>query len=136
MGRRDRERFQQTGKVFRGGSMVDVKGIPEKTHERMQNVGESALQAMSTGNQVKVLRDSLYQGRLSPGKLRRTLEANAPKEMRKGADKLRKKNKPVTVDALLEEYRRDMAFKALAEEVGLPESYFIALAERECNSGQ
>lgn len=133
MGRRDRERFEQTGKVHRGGSLVDVKDIPRDTHERMQNVGERALQAMDTGNQVKILRDSLHLGRLSPGKLRRTLEAKAPKEMRKGADKLRRKNKPVTVDALLEEYRRDTAFKALAEEVGLAESYFIELAERECN---
>jgi len=132
MGRKDRERVQQTGKAHRGGSVVTVKDIPKVEQDRMQRVGESALQAMNTGNQVKVLRDSLHLGKLSRGKLRKTLEDNAPKEMRKGAEKLRKKNKPVTVDALLEEYRKDTAFKALAEEVGLDEAWFIALAEKEC----
>lgn len=135
MGKRDRERFEQTGKVFRGGVLVDMSKanqISDEDRGRMRQRGYSALQAMDTGNQIKVLRDSLHLGKLSPAKLRKALEDNAHKEMRKGADKLRKKGKPVTVNALLEEYRKDRDFRELAIEVGLNEEWFIALANKEC----
>ena len=129
--RKDRERFEQTGKVFRNGKTVSVS---DADRDRMQRVGYNVLQAMSTGNQIKVLRDSLHQGRLSSGELRKTLEDNAYKEMRKGVDKLRKKNKPVTVDVLLDEYQKDKDFRELAAEVGLNEAWFVALAEKECEN--
>ena len=135
MGKRDRERFASTGMVYRNGVLVDAaktRDVSEADRERMQKVGYNALQAMNTGNQVKVARDSLRQGKLSPGMLRKALEDNAPKEMKKGADKLRKKGKAVTIDALLEEYRNDRDFRELATEVGLDEAWFIALAEKEC----
>ena len=140
MSRQDRERFKQTGKVFRNGALVDapvvdapkVREVSDADRDRMQRVGYNTLKTMSTSNQIEVLRDSLHQGRLSSSKLRKALEDNAYKEMRKGADKLRKKNKPVTVDVLLEEYRKDRDFRELAAEVGLDEAWFIALAEKEC----
>jgi len=131
MGKRDRERFEQTGKVFRNGEMVNISDVDR---ERIHRKGYSALQAMSTSNQIKVLRDSLHQGLLKPDKLRKTLENNAYKEMRKGADKLRKKNKLVTADTLLKDYYESDDFRKLAAEVGLDEAWFIALAEKECES--
>jgi len=134
MGKKDRERFGQTGKVFRNGEIVDapkVREVSDVERERMQRVGFKVLQAMGTGNQIKVLRDSLHQGRLKPDKLREALEDNAYKEMRKGADKLRKKGKPATVGALLEEYHKNKDFGELATEVGLDEAWFVALAEKE-----
>ena len=135
MGKKDRERYQQTGKVFRDGELVNattVREVGDAERQRMHSVGEFALQRMGTSNQIKVLRDSLHQGRLKPNRLRVALEDGARKEMRKGADKLRKNNKPVTVDALLKEYRGDEELRKLAGEVGLDESWFISLAEKEC----
>lgn len=135
MGKKDRERFEQTGKVFRGGVMVSISEanrISDADRERIHQRGYNALQALNTSNQIKVLRDSLHLGKLSPGKLRKALEDNAHKEMQKGADKLRKKGKPVTVDTLLEEYHKDRDFQELATEVGLNEEWFIALANKEC----
>ena len=134
MSKRDRERTQQTGRVFRSGEMVSVpKGreVSDADRERMQQVGHNTLQAMRTNDQIKVLRDSLHQGRLSPSKLRKALDDNAHKEMRKGADKLRKKGNPVTVDVLLKEYHKDRDFRELATEVGLDEAWFVALAKKE-----
>ncbi len=128
MSKRDKERFEQTGKVFRNGELVNIS---EAERKRMHRAGYNALQAMGTGNQIKVLRDSLHQGRLKSSKLRKTLEDNAHVEMRKGANKLHKKKEPVTVDALLREYRKDSDFRELASEVGLDEAWFIALAEKE-----
>lgn len=134
MGKRDRMRFEQTGKVFRDGELRDAPKTREVSvaeRERMQRVGQRELQSMSTDNQIKVLRDSLHEGRLKPDKLRKALEDNAYEEMRKGADKLHKKGKPVTVVALLEEYHKDKDFQQLATEVGLDEAWFVALAEKE-----
>lgn len=134
MGKRDRLRFGQTGKVFRGGTLVDapkVREISDAERERMRKAGYDKLQSMGTDNQIKVLRDSLYEGRLKPEKLRKALEDNACYEMRKGAEKLRKKGKVVTVDALLEEYHGSGEFRDLATQVGLDEAWFVALAEKE-----
>lgn len=134
MGKEDRLRFEQTGKVFRNGGLVDApkaREVSDAERERMQRAGQKELQSMNTGNQIKVLRDSLHGGQLKPDKLRKALEDNAYKEMRKGVQKLHKKGKPVTVDALLEEYNKDEAFQQLADEVGLGRVWFVALAERE-----
>lgn len=137
MGKKDRERSEQTGKVFRNGKLVDVpvvREVSDAERGRMQQRGLKVLLTMDTSNQIKVLHDSLHQGRLKPDKLRKSLEDNACKEMRKGADKLRRKGKPVTVDALLEEYHKDKDFQKLASEVGLDEAWFVALAEKEIAS--
>ena len=135
MGRKDRDRFEKTGKVFRDGVLVAVtREVSDSDRERMQRVGNKSLQSMGTNKQVKVLHDSLLQGRLGQDKLRKEIETNAHKEMRKGADKLRKKGKVVTVDALLEEYRKETAFRELASKVGLGEEWFIDLAEKECSN--
>ena len=134
MSKRDRMRAEQTGKVFRNGEEVEapiVREVSDAERKRMQQRGEDELQKMGTDNQIKVLRDSLHEGLLKPGKLREALMDNAYKEMRKGADKLRKKGKPVTVDNLLEEYRKNEEFRELATEVRLDEAWFIALAEKE-----
>ena len=134
MGKKDRLRFEQTGKVFRNGELVDAPKVREFSvaqRERMQKAGQKELQSMGTSNQIKVLRDSLHEGRLKPDKLRKALEDNAYKEMKKGADKLRKKGKPVTVDALLEDYDKDKDFQQLADEVGLDRTWFVVLAEKE-----
>ena len=125
MGRRDRERVQR---------ILEGKETPfaNSVREHMRSTGVAAIRASSTSNQVKFLADSLHSGRLSPSKLRKALEDNAHKEMRKGADKIIGKGKPLTVDALLEEYRKDKEFQALATEVGLNEEWFIRLAESAC----
>ncbi len=129
MGRRDRERRER---ISSGQEEPRSRAVAEVDRARMRRTGYNALQAMGTGNQIKVLRDSLHQGRLTTGKLRKVLEENAYEEMRKGVVKLRRQGKPVTVDALLAEYRKDRDFRDLAGEVGLDEAWFIALAEREC----
>lgn len=134
MGKRDRVRFEQTGQVFRDGRLVNAVKARDVSFEemsRMRRVGHDALQALGTGNQVKILRDALHQGRLSPGKLRKTLMDNAPREMRKATDKMRGHKKAVTIDALLGEYRKDRDFRELASEVGLDKAYFINLAKKE-----
>lgn len=127
MGKRDRERFERTGKVFRGGKLVSVKAIV-----KAERAGVSALRASSTSSQVRFMAEALRTGRLSHSKLREALEGNAPKEMNEGAKKLLKKHREVTVDALLEEYRRDEEFQKLAAEVGLGEEWFVGVAESEC----
>ena len=135
MSNKDRKRAETTGLVFRDGKYVDAteaRELSDKEKATIHQVGYSAMQAMGTGNQVKLLRDSLRLGKLSPAKLRDALENNAPKEMRKGAEKLRKQGKPVTVDALMTEYRKDRDFRELAAEVGLDENWFIELAKKEC----
>jgi len=128
MGKRDRERFAQTGKVHRNGQIMDISETQKRVLVR---AGTKGLQAMNTGNQIKTLSDSLHSGRLSPAKLCEALVDNAHREMKKGADKLRKQGKAVTVEALLEEYHKDISFQGLADEVGLTEQYFANLAKGE-----
>jgi hypothetical protein len=106
------------------------QGFP-KIDERARQAGVAALKAQSTSNQVKAMAAALHSGRLSQEKLRGAMEDGAPGEMSKGADKLIKQNKVLSVDALLEEYHNDKGFQELAAEVGLAESYFINLAEQE-----
>lgn len=124
MSNKDRERFEQTGKVFRGGKLVDVAVA--------RRVGEKMLQHYSTDKKVEFLSESLRVGKLSPSKLREALERFAPREMRKGADKLIAKGKAVTVDNLLEEYHKDEKFQEVANSAGLTEEWFVVLAKQEC----
>lgn len=130
--RKDRERVE-AGMRHRNGSIVSAEEARkvDKERQQMERVGVATIQAASTSSQVQIMSEALRTGRLSHSKLREALEENAPKEMSKGAGKLAKKGKPITVDALLEEYRGDKAFQKLASEVGLNETYFIELAERE-----
>lgn len=106
--------------------------ISQRNGDRMQKARVATLQRSSTAKQVGFLADSLHSGRLTARELRRALENNAYIEMRKGAEKLVKKKKAVTVDALLKEYRKDKAFQQLAAEVGLDEAWFVKLAESVC----
>lgn len=124
MGRRDKERLQR---ILSG----EEKSISEQKRGELANVAVSILQRQSTGKQVDFLNGAIGEGRLKQSKLRQTLEANAPKEMRKGIEKLVKKGKVPTVDLLLEEYHREKAFQKLAGSVGLTEEWFIQLAEEE-----
>ena len=121
MGRRDRERIQR---------ILDGKEQPVQ-HEKLAGTGVSILKHQSTNKQVDFLGGAIAEGRLSQSKLRDTLEKNAPKEMRKGIEKLVKKGKVPTVDLLLEDYRRNQSFQKLASSVGLTEEWFIKLAENE-----
>jgi hypothetical protein len=123
--RKDRERAEK-GLLFRDGKLVDPK-----VADKMRSVGAAALKAMPTVNQIGVLANRLHSGKMSHDQLRKALEGGAPSEMRKGADKLIRQNKVLSVDALLEEYHNDKEFQALAAEVGLDESYFVNLAEQE-----
>ena len=93
--------------------------------------GVQYVQRQTTNYQVKFLAEALSEGRVSAGKLRGEMEKNAVKEMSKGADKLLKQSRPLTVDGLLEEYHSSPDFKRLAERVGLEESWFVALAEQK-----
>lgn len=124
MGRRDRERLQR---ILSG----EEKSISEQKRGELAKTAVSILQRESTDKQVSFLQGAIGEGRLKQSKLRQTLEANAPKEMRKGIEKLVKKGKIPTVDLLLEEYRREKSFQKLAGGVGLTEEWFIRLAENE-----
>lgn len=126
MGRRDRERI---ARIIAGQETPRAK----LAMERVKNTAVHSLQRFSTSNQIKFLADSMHQGRLPASQLRDALKSNARKEMHKGAEKLAKKKKEVTVDKLLEEYRKDKEFQKLADEVGLDEAFFIRLAELECD---
>ena len=125
MGRRDRERIAR----IQAGEEV---AISAEEREKATNRGVAVLQKLTLGQQIDALSTSAAVGTRSPAAIRKALEANAPKEMRKGADKLARKNKPVTVDALLKEYRSNKKFQEMAAGVGLDEMWFMALAEKEC----
>lgn len=125
MGRRDKERLQR----ILSGEEAPIR------HEKMTNTAVSILQRQSTDKQVDFLSTAVGEGRLKQGKLRDQLEKNAPKEMRKGIEKLVKQGKTPTVDLLLWEYRHERAFQKLAASVGLTEEWFIELAKREIARG-
>lgn len=136
MGRQERERAE-SGILFRDGKLIDasevVRHVSEKDLQEMHERGEKKLKSLKTNKQIKVLADSLHQGRISAGHLRATLEDGAKKEMKKGVRRLRSKKKEITVDELLKEYRdkKNWELKELAEEVGLDEQWFIAFAQKE-----
>jgi len=125
MSRRDRERIAR----IEAGEELSISAA---ARDRATQAGVSAVQHFSASKQVQFLADSLHSGHMTPSSLRKALEKNAPAEMRKGADKLIKKNRPVTIEALLEDYHKDKLFQATAAEVGLDEAWFTILAEREC----
>ena len=81
-----------------------------------------------------------FLGKAKGNILRDTLEQQTPGEMHKGAEKLRKEGKPVTVDNLLRDgknpdrYYNNPKFMQLAKNAGLDESYFIGVAEKECEN--
>jgi len=97
---------------------------------RRQKVVET-VQKLDTDTQVGLLSESLGNGNLQNSALRKSLEKNAPIEMRKGIVKLVKRGKVPTVDLLLEEYRGSKSFQKLAFGVGLDEAWFVKLAEDE-----
>jgi hypothetical protein len=121
VGRRNRERAE---KILAG----DESG---RVRHKVARKAVNLLQALSTRKQVEFLSESLRTGRLSPDELRGQLMANAHEEMRKGITKLHRKNREITVDKLLEEYRKETEFRELAEKVGLDEDYFIDVAGEE-----
>jgi hypothetical protein len=143
--RKDRERAE-SGIVFREGKLLsdDLKptivrkpiAVSDNSRNWLQRIGRSAIQAMGYQNQVQLLSDSLDEGRITGRDLRKKIADNAPAEMRKGAEKLKAKRQPITVDNLLKEYRSEEQFKLLASRVGLTEAWFIALAEIECEKWQ
>jgi hypothetical protein len=89
------------------------------------------LKAIGTTTQVGIMSQALDSGALSPDKLHKELSNKAADEMSKGYDRIAKKGDTPTVDLLLAEYREELAFKALADRVGLNEQWFINLAEGE-----
>lgn len=124
MGKRDRERIARIKTGLE-------KPISATVLKKAKETGVAYLQSQSTSKQVQFLADSLHSGNLSASRLRKELVKAAPKEMHDGAEKLRKKGETPTVALLLEEYRSDRAFQALACEVGLDEEYFMELAKTE-----
>ncbi len=110
-----------------------MKEMNNAQREQVAKTAVGALQHQSTNKQVSFLSGALAEGKLSSGRLRQTLEDNARKEMRKGADKLVKQGKTPTVDLLLVEYHKEKDFQRLATSVGLDESWFMKLAEEECS---
>jgi hypothetical protein len=89
------------------------------------------IQSKPTETQIGILSEAIEDNHLQSSLLRRTLEKNAPIEMRKGVEKLVKKGKIPTVDLLLEEYHGSESFQKLASSVGLGEAWFVKLAEDE-----
>ena len=98
-------------------------------HEKARNLIVETIKRQDTDTQVGILSEALDDGRLQNSRLRKSLEGNAPKEMRKGIEKLAKKGLTPTVDLLLDEYRNNRSFQKLANSVGLNEIWFIKLAE-------
>lgn len=120
MGRRNKERVARI-----------LAGLEPSMREKMQQAAVTVIQQKSTADQVDFMTQAMNEGRLAPNKVRKQMEQFAPLEMRKGAEKLIKQGKLVTVDNLLEEYRREKAFQKVADSVGLHEDWFIKLAEVE-----
>jgi len=89
------------------------------------------IKSKPTETQIGILSEAIEDNHLKSSLLRKTLEKNAPVEMRKGVEKLVKKGKTPTVDLLLEEYRGSKSFQKLALGVGLDEAWFVKLAEDE-----
>ncbi len=127
MGKKDKERFEKTGMVFRDGKLVRQEVI-----EKVAKVAVVVLQSQSVSNHVKFLSEALDEGRLSADKLRKSIEGEAPRNMRSGAKKIIKAGKALTVDSLLTDYYNEDGFRALATRVGLDEAWFRRLAESEC----
>lgn len=125
MGKRNRERI---ARILAGKESA----LSARVKETMVSAGVSTVEKYSVDKQIQFLADALHEGRLSPNKLRRELERNAPLEMRKGADKLIKQGRAINVDALLMEYRSSEGFQELATEVGLNQQWFTELAKQEC----
>ncbi len=127
MGKKDQERFEKTGMVFRDGKFVRQEVI-----EKVAKVAVVVLQSQSVSNHVKFLSDALDERRLSADRLRKAIESEAPGNMRSGAKKIIKAGKALTVDSLLTDYYNEDGFRALATRVGLDEAWFRRLAESEC----
>lgn len=104
----------------------------ERAREQVSGVAVSALKKKSTKSQIEFLSESLGMGELSSSKLRKAFVQNAPKEMRKGAERLIKKGITPTVDLLMGDYRKESKFRELTARLGLDERWFFKLAEDEC----
>lgn len=99
--------------------------------EKARESAVSFIRQQDSRKQIRIMRQALKHGLLTPEKLRKELEANAPLEMRKGSARIIKYGGIPTVDLLLTEYRREPEFQALAAEVGLDAEYFQDIAEQE-----
>lgn len=139
MGNRKNRERAESGQLFRDGKLVDksevVRPVSESERLDMHNRGEKKLRSMGTNKQIHMLAESLRTGRISRDYLRSALEKGAREEMAKGARRLRRKNREVTVEALLHEYResKNWELRELSDKVGLGEDWYIRLAEAECS---
>ncbi len=110
-----------------------VDGVLAKKDQILSN-GVQNIQKAPLDTQIKFL------GKAKGGILRNAMEQQAPGEMHKGAERLRREGKPVTVDNLLRDgnnpdsYYNSPGFRKLAENAGLDEAWFVALAAKECES--
>jgi len=122
MGKRNRERMQR---IVAGHE----KSIRAKVDKLAPAVAKYLARG-STTSQVDRLREMLHSGVLSASKLKKELSENAVKEMDKGIRKFIKKGKQPTIELLLEEYDKEVAFQELCNEVGLDRVWFESLAQR------
>ena len=126
MGRRNRLRV---ARIMAGEEVA----ISARNRDRIKGAGVSFLQKQSTSKQVRFLSESLDSGSLTLASLKKAVGDNTPDQMKKGAEKLAKKKKAVTVDALMKEIREEKGFLELMARVGLDEQWFVSRAEAECN---
>lgn len=86
-------------------------------------------------NQLTFLQGALDKGLVTDDAVKTAIMNEAPKNMHKGARKLRDEGKEITVETLLrngdDSYYDQPDFQKLAERVGLGEEYFKNLARQE-----
>lgn len=100
--------------------------------------GIEVIKRAPMNSQLKFLQDAMDKGLVTETAVQKVIMNEAPKEMHKGTERLLKEGKPVTIDALMEDYRNQPDFRSLADRLGLKEDYFLGLAkaEVESNNGQ
>ncbi len=130
MGKKDRERFEKTGMVFRNGQLVSASpnSIVRKAiafASRSQVVDQ--LRQALTEDQIDVLERTVAGRR--PDKLRQALMSKTPGEMDKAIKKFQHEGKPVTVDTLCAEIKSTPGFLKMCERVGLDLAWFQNLAK-------
>jgi hypothetical protein len=105
--------------------------ISEGQRQKLVEKGVKTIQNASTPKQIDFIENAVKSGGATYSRMGTILRQNAPIEMRKGIAKFAKEGRPLTVDALLEDYRSDKSFQKLALNAGCDEQYFIDLAEQE-----
>lgn len=105
--------------------------ISESKRQKLVVAGVKRIKSAGEEEQLAFIDNAVKEGKVSNNTIRRQLEQNAPKAMWDGILKFSREGKPLTVDALLEEYHADKGFQKMALNAGLDEQWFIDLANQK-----